>query len=101
MMRKVIIFKFCLICIIILGNGENVLILKIKFLIIRFIVLLTSCLIPRILSISVLIRPINFVNMKTFGLLYYIFHTELIVLLRIFGVLCYFSLFSCRITYNN
>jgi hypothetical protein len=76
-------------------------VIKIKFLMIRFIVLLTSYLIPRMLSISTLIGPINLTNMETFGLLYYIFYTELMVFLRVFGALYYFDLFSCRMTYNN
>jgi hypothetical protein len=101
MNRKVIVLKFCLICTIILGNNRDVLMIKVKFLIIRFIILLTSCLIPRILNISTLTRPINFINMKTFGLLCHIFYTELIVLLKVFDVLCYLNLFLYRITYNN
>jgi hypothetical protein len=101
MSKKIIALKFCLVYIIILGNDRGVLMLKIKFLIIRFIVLLTLCLIPRMSSISALTRPINFVNIKTFGLLYHIFHTELIVFLKVFDVLYYFNLFPYRITYNN
>jgi hypothetical protein len=101
MSKKVIALKFCLIYTIILGNNKGVLMLEVKFLIIKFIVLLTSCLIPRISSISALTKPINFINMKTFGSLYYIFHTELIVFLKIFDALYYFSLFPCRIIYSN
>jgi hypothetical protein len=101
MSKKVIAFKFCLIYIIILGNGRDVLVIKIKFLIIRFIVLLTSCLIPRMLSTSALTGPINFVNMETFGSLCYIFHMELIVLLRVFDALYCFGLSLYRTIYNN
>jgi hypothetical protein len=78
-----------------------VLMLEIKFLIVRFIVLLTSCLIPRMLNISALTKSINLVNIETFGLLYYIFHTELMVFPRVFDVLYYFNLFPCRTTYSN
>jgi hypothetical protein len=99
--KKITAFKFCLVCIIILGNNGNVLVLKIKLLIIRFIVLLTSCLTPRMLNISVLIKPINLANMEMFGLLYYIFYIKLMVLLRIFGALYYLNLSFCQITYSN
>jgi hypothetical protein len=99
--KKEIVLKFCLVCTIILENDGNVLVLEIKLLIIRFIVLLTSCLIPKMSSISALIRSINFTNIETFRLLCHIFYTELIVLPRIFDVLCYFSLFPCRIIYSN
>jgi hypothetical protein len=75
--------------------------LEIKLLMIRFIVLLTSCLIPRMSSISALTELINLVNMKTFGLLCYTFHMELIVLLRVFDALCYLDLFLCRTIYSN
>src|SRR5271169_1865261 len=101
MTKKVTAFKFCLICTIILGNNRNVLVLEIKFLIIKFIVLLISCLIPRMLSISALTEPINFINIEIFGLLCYIFHTKLIIFLKEFGALYYLSLFLCRTTYNN
>jgi hypothetical protein len=101
MSRKVTALKFCLIYTIILGNSENVLVLKIKFLIIRFIVLLTSCLIPRMLNISALTGPINFINIKTFGLLCYIFYTKFIVRLKVFDALYYLNLFSYRTTYSN
>jgi hypothetical protein len=101
MSKKVIALKFCLVCIIILGNDRNVLMLKVKFLMIRFIALLMLCLIPRMLNISTLIRPINLANMETFGLLCYIFHTELMVFLRVFDVLYCLSLFLYRMTYSN
>jgi hypothetical protein len=101
MSRKVTVLKFCLVCIIILENGKNVLVLEIKFLIVRFIVLLMLCLISRMLSISALTGPINLANIKTFGLLCYIFYTELMVLPRVFGVLYCLSLFFCRIIYSN
>jgi hypothetical protein len=101
MSKKVIILKFCLVCTIILGNNENVLVLKIKFLIVRFIVLLILCLISRMLSISVLTEPINLVNIETFGLLCYIFHTEFMVRLRVFGVLCCYNLSLYRTIYSN
>lgn len=101
MSRKVIIFKFYLVCTIILGNNKDVLIIKIKLLIIRFIVLLISCSIPKISNISALTRSISLINMETFGLLCHIFHTELIVLLRVFDVLYYLSLFPYRMIYNN
>jgi hypothetical protein len=78
-----------------------VLVLEVKFLMIRFIVLLTLCSIPRMLSTSALTGPINFTNIKAFGLLCHIFHTELMVLLRIFGVLCCLGLSFYRTTYNN
>ena len=89
------------VCIIILGNDRNVLVLEVRFLMVGFIVLLMSCLIPRMLNILALIGPINFANMKTFGLLCYIFLTEFMVFLRVFDVLCYFSLFPCRTIYSN
>jgi hypothetical protein len=76
-------------------------VLKIRLLIIRFIVLLTSYLIPRILSTSALIKLINFVNMETFGLLYYIFYTEFIVRLRVFDALYCLNLFFYRTIYSN
>jgi hypothetical protein len=101
MSKKVTALKFCLICTIILGNGRDVLIIEVKFLIIRFIVLLTSCLISKMSSISVLTKPINFVNMKIFGLLCHIFHTEFMVFLRVFDVLYYLNLFPCRMIYSN
>jgi hypothetical protein len=101
MSKKVTVLKFYLIYIIILENGRNVLMLKIKLLIIRFIVLLTSCLIPSMSNISTLTKPINLANMETFGLLYHIFHTEFMILLRIFDALYCFNLFLYRITYSN
>jgi hypothetical protein len=101
MSKKVIAFKFCLVCIIILENGENVLVLKVKFLIVRFIVLLTSCSTPKMLNILVLIGPINLANIETFGLLCHIFYTELMVRSRVFDALYYLSLFSYRTTYSN
>jgi hypothetical protein len=101
MSKKIITLKFCLVCIIILENSRDVLVLEVKLLIIRFIVLLTSCLTPRMLSISALTGPINFANMETFGLLYYIFHTELMVLLKVFGALYCLNLFLYRTIYSN
>jgi hypothetical protein len=101
MSRKVIAFKFYLVCIIILENSGSVLMLEVKLLMVRFIVLLTLCSIPRMLSISALIKSINFANMETFGSLYHIFHTKFMVLLRIFGALYYLDLFSYRMIYSN
>jgi hypothetical protein len=101
MSRKVTAFKFCLVCIIILGNGGDVLVIEVKFLMVGFIVLLMLCSISRMLSISALTGSINFANMETFGLLCYIFYTELMVLSRVFGVLCYLGLFFCRMIYSN
>jgi hypothetical protein len=101
MSKKVTALKFCLICTIILRNSRNVLIIKVKLLMIGFIVLLTSCLIPRMLSISALTKSINFINIETFELLYHIFYTEFMVLLRVFGALYYLNLFPCQIIYSN
>jgi hypothetical protein len=101
MSKKVTALKFCLVCTIILGNGGDVLMLEIKLLIIGFIVLLTSCSTPRMLNTSALTEPISLANMETFGLLCHIFHTELMVLLRMFDILYYLSLFPYRMTYSN
>jgi hypothetical protein len=101
MNKKITVFKFCLIYTIILENGRNALMLEVKLLIIGFIVLLTSCLIPRMLNISVLTGSINLVNMGTFGLLCHIFYMKLMVLLRVFGALYCLNLFLCRMTYSN
>jgi hypothetical protein len=101
MSKKITAFKFYLVCTIILGNDKDVLVIEVKLLIIGFIVLLTSCLIPRMLSILALTKPINLANMETFGLLYYIFYTELMVLPKMFDALYYLSLFPYRITYSN
>jgi hypothetical protein len=101
MSKKVITLKFYLVCTIILGNGKDVLVIRVKLLMIGFIVLLISYSIPRISNISILIGLINLANMKTFGLLCHTFHIELIILLRVFGALCYFGLFFCRMTYSN
>jgi hypothetical protein len=91
MSKKETALKFYLICIIILKSDRDVLVLKIKFLIIRFIVLLTSCLTLRILNISTLTKPINLVNIETFGLLYHIFHMKLMVFPKIFDALYYLN----------
>jgi hypothetical protein len=101
MNRKVTALKFCLICIIILGNNKNVLMLKVKLLIVRFIVLLISYSIPRMSNTSALTESINLANMETFELLCHIFHTELIILLKVFDALYYLNLFPCRTTYSN
>jgi hypothetical protein len=99
--RKITALKFCLICIIILGNDKNVLIIGVKFLIIRFIVLLTSCLIPRMSNTSALTELINLTNMETFGSLCHTFHIKLMVLPRVFDVLYCFNLSLYRTTYSN
>src|ERR1700733_571686 len=101
MSRKVTALKFCLVCTIILGNGGDVLVIEVKLLMDGFIVLLTSCSIPRMSSTSALTGPINLANMETFGSLCHIFHTELMVLPRVFDALCYLGLFPCRMTYSN
>jgi hypothetical protein len=101
MSKKVTTLKFCLVYTIILGNNKDVLMLKVKLLIIRFIVLLTLCSTPRMLSISALTKPINLINMETFGLLYHIFHTKLMVLLKVFGALYCFNLSFYWTTYSN
>jgi hypothetical protein len=67
--------------------------LKVKLLMIGFIALLILYLISRILSISALTRPINFVNIETFELLCHIFYTELRILLKVFDALYYLGLF--------
>jgi hypothetical protein len=75
--------------------------LKVKLLMIKFIVLLMSCLIPKMSNISVLIGPINLANMETFRLLCHIFYTELMVLPKMFDVLYCLNLSLYRTTYNN
>jgi hypothetical protein len=45
--------------------------------------------------------PINLTNMATSESLCHIFHTELMVLLRMFDVLYYLSLYFCQTTYSN
>src|SRR5271169_7195190 len=101
MNRKGTALKFCLVCTIILGNGGDVLVLKVKLLMVGFIVLLMSCSLPILSSTSALTGPINLANMEMFGSLCHIFHTELMVLPREFGALCYLGLFLCRTTYSN